>query len=95
MVSAQMSRRWGQLTSGSASGTNMSFAELVAEGCSLADRFSFSEPPSLRGYARPAARPPPITNGENKTKELKEEIVKAPEPGITHHQLLTNGIINF
>lgn len=52
MMSASMHVKWGNLTSGSASGTNMSFSELVQEGAQLNDRYNFSEPPSLRGYSR-------------------------------------------
>ncbi|CAG2111424.1 unnamed protein product [Medioppia subpectinata] len=52
MMSADLHHKWGDLTSGSASGTNMSFAELLEEGAQLDDKYSFSEPPSLRGYSR-------------------------------------------
>ncbi|CAG2159325.1 unnamed protein product [Oppiella nova] len=52
MMSADLHHKWGDLTSGSASGTNMSFAELLEEGAQLHDKYNFSEPPSLRGYSR-------------------------------------------
>ncbi|XP_054168420.1 E3 ubiquitin-protein ligase MSL2-like [Oppia nitens] len=55
MMSADLHHKWGDLTSGSASGTNMSFAELLEEGSQLHDKYSFSEPPPLRGYSRSVA----------------------------------------
>ena len=52
MKSADLHHKWGDLTSGSASGTNMSFAELLEEGAQLHDKYNFSDPPSLRSYSR-------------------------------------------
>lgn len=62
MMSADMHHKWGDLTSGSASGTNMSFAELLEEGAQLHDKYNFSEPPSLRGYSRSTSGNARVTN---------------------------------
>ncbi len=62
MMSADMHHKWGDLTSGSASGTNMSFAELLEEGAQLHDKYNFSEPPSLRGYSRSTTGNARVTN---------------------------------
>lgn len=75
MKSADLHHKWGDLTSGSASGTNMSFAELLEEGAQLHDKYNFSDPPSLRGYSRSATANARINRSVNSSNPVNNSMV--------------------